>query len=41
MWLINFNRHLLEFVGPILTGKEGCYGRSYLVYAVSGMYLGV
>ena len=40
MWLINLNRHLLEFMGPILVGIKGCE-RSYLVYAVGGMYLGV
>jgi len=41
MWLINLNGHLLEFMGLILTRTEGCYGRSYLVCAIGGMYLGL
>lgn len=41
MWLINLNGHLLEFMGLILTRTEGCYGRSYPVCAIGGMYLGL
>ena len=37
MWLINLNGHLLEFMGLILIGTEGCYGRSYLVCVVGGI----
>ena len=40
MWLINLNRNLLVY-GPNSDGTEDYYGMSYLVFAVSGIFLGV